>query len=504
MFSRLLLNLSQIWPPAPRFTEKNVPDQSGKVFIVTGASAGVGKELAQILFSLNAKVYLASRTESKVNEAIEYIRSTAPNFTGSLHFLPINLEDLNSVKQAAATFLEKESRLDGLWNNAGVMLPPEGSKTKQGYELQLGVNCLASFLFTQILTPLMAQTARSEPPGAVRVLWVGSSAVELFSPPGGVDLTNLDYKRDVTSSDKYAVSKGGMVLLSQEYARLHKEDGIISVAMNPGNLKTELRRHLPGYLAMIFGWLSWDPRYGAYTELFAGFSPDITLENSGCWVIPWGRISPVRQDIQDAASNGIGERFWAWCEGETREYLFRKLRSFTSSIVLFLALTINTPSTMADPPFTSDRVALARAKAEDVPAIKSIVNSAYTKYIERIGKPPAPMLADYDELLQSHDVFVLRELDSDVVVGSIMLSQAPDSIKINNLVVDVTAQGRGYGGVLMRYAEDFAKAKGRPALTLFTNVKMYENLSLYPKMGFDETERRTEDGYERVYFRKDL
>ncbi|KAF4472859.1 short chain dehydrogenase reductase [Fusarium albosuccineum] len=484
MFSRLLLNLSQIWPPAPRFTEKNVPDQSGKVFIVTGASAGVGKELAQILFSLNAKVYLASRTESKVNEAIEYIRSTAPNSTGSLHFLPINLEDLNSVKQAAATFLENESRLDGLWNNAGVMLPPEGSKTKQGYELQLGVNCLASFLFMRLLTSLMVQTARIEQPGAVRVLWVGSSAVELFSPPGGVDLANLDYKRDVTNSDKYAVSKGGMVLLSQEYARLHKEDGIISVAMNPGNLKTELRRHLPGYLAMIFGWLSWDPRYGAYTELFAGFSPDITLENSGCWVIPWGRISPVRQDIQDAATNGIGERFWAWCEGETREYLFRNI--------------------MADPPFTSDRATLARAKTEDIPAIKSIVNSAYTKYIERIGKPPAPMLADYDELLQSHDVFVLRELDSDVVVGSIMLSQASDSIKINNLVVDVTAQGRGYGGVLMRYAEDFAKAKGRPALTLFTNIKMYENLSLYPKMGFDETERRTEDGYERVYFRKDL
>ncbi|KAJ3533293.1 hypothetical protein NM208_g8049 [Fusarium decemcellulare] len=493
MFPRLLLNLSQIWPPAPRFTEKNVPDQSGKVFIVTGASAGVGKELAQILFSLNAKVYLASRTESKVNEAIEYIRSTAPNSAGSLHFLSINLEDLNSVKQAAATFLEKESRLDGLWNNAGVMLPPEGSKTKQGYELQLGVNCLSSFLFTRLLTPLMVQTARSEPPGAVRVLWVGSSAVELFSPPGGVDLTNLDYKRDMTNSDKYAVSKGGMVLLSQEYARLHKEDGIISVAMNPGNLKTELRRHLPGYLAMIFGWLSWDPRYGAYTELFAGFSPDITLENSGCWVIPWGRISPVRQDIQDSASNGVGERFWAWCSVPSH-----------LSIDLLLTSAMTTPSIMADPPFTSDRATLARAKTEDIPAIKSIVNSAYTKYIERIGKPPAPMLADYNELLQSRDVFVLRELDSDVVVGSIVLSQASDSIEINNLVVDVTAQGRGYGGVLMRYAEDFAKAKGRPALTLFTNIKMYENLNLYPKMGFDETERRTEDGYERVYFRKDL
>ena len=135
-----------------------------------------------------------------------------------------------------------------------------------------------------------------------------------------------------------------------------------------------------------------------------------------------------------------------------------------------------------------------------------MVNAAYTKYIDRIGKPPAPMNADYEELMQDHEIYVLETDQDQAVVGSIVLGidKETDSVKINNLVVDPNSQGRGYGRILMNFAQEFAKSGGFPALTLFTNVKMYENLSLYPKMGFVETERRTEAGYERVYFRKDL
>ncbi|KAM0548431.1 hypothetical protein ACHAPJ_009917 [Fusarium lateritium] len=165
-----------------------------------------------------------------------------------------------------------------------------------------------------------------------------------------------------------------------------------------------------------------------------------------------------------------------------------------------------TMRTYQDPPFTSKDVSLQRARIEDIPPIKSIVNAAYTKYIERIGKPPAPMTADYTALLATNDVFVLQTHNDKAIVGSIVLKHEPgaDHVKVNNLVVDVATQGRGYGGVLMRYAEEFARSRGCLALTLFTNVKMYENLGLYPKMGFVESERKTEDGYERVYFRKEL
>ncbi|KAJ5902227.1 hypothetical protein N7495_002755 [Penicillium taxi] len=149
--------------------------------------------------------------------------------------------------------------------------------------------------------------------------------------------------------------------------------------------------------------------------------------------------------------------------------------------------------------------AISKATMEDVPIIRSMVDAAFSKYIERIGKSPAPMLADYNEVIQTHPVFVLKD-QSSRVVGSIVLHLDPssDSVEINNLVVDPQAQGYGYGRVLMDFAEEFARSQGFSALTLYTNVKMYENLSLYVKMGFSETGRRTDDGFERVFFYKKL
>ncbi|KAJ5752574.1 acyl-CoA N-acyltransferase [Penicillium odoratum] len=150
---------------------------------------------------------------------------------------------------------------------------------------------------------------------------------------------------------------------------------------------------------------------------------------------------------------------------------------------------------------------IQRATAQDIPSIKSMVNSAYSKYIERIGKPPAPMSANYEEIMKTHDIFVLKdEKINDEIVGSIVLrvERNNHSVQIDNLVVGPAAQGRGYGRVLLECGEDVARSQNCLALTLFTNVKMYENLGMYVKMGFVEIGRRTEDGFERVYFRKDL
>lgn len=151
---------------------------------------------------------------------------------------------------------------------------------------------------------------------------------------------------------------------------------------------------------------------------------------------------------------------------------------------------------------------IERAAAQDTDAIKQMVVSAYSKYVERMGKEPAPMAADYRATIvaQSQDVYVLRQPENGSVVGSILLSDSEndDSVKVNNLVVDPAAQGCGYGRLLMNFAEDLARTRGRTALTLFTNEKMHENLALYVKMGFGEIDRRLEDGYHRVYFRRSL
>ncbi|KAK9491881.1 putative oxidoreductase [Lipomyces doorenjongii] len=319
---------SQVFPPKAKLTEENLPDQTGNVFIVTGSSSGVGKELAQILYSRNATVYMATRSADKAGKAIESIKSAVPSSNGKLVFLHLDLDDLTTIKKSADEFLSKEQKLDVLWNNAGVMVPPQGSKTKQGYELQLGTNNVAPFLFTKLLTPILIKTAQTAPRGTVRVVWVSSSAAESFSPKcGGVDMDNLDYKEDKSAWHKYGVSKAGNILHSSEYAKRYGNHGIISVSLNPGNLKTDLQRSMPPLQKQIISLILYTPIHGAYTELFAGLSADVTAEKNGAWIIPWGRFGHLRRDIiaatEEVAEGGMGiaGKFWDWSEEQVKPYL---------------------------------------------------------------------------------------------------------------------------------------------------------------------------------------
>jgi NAD(P)-dependent dehydrogenase (short-subunit alcohol dehydrogenase family) len=100
---------------------------------VTGASGGIGKQLATILYQHNAKVYIAARSQAKAQDAAAEIRHVNPHSTGELVYLHLDLGDLASIRSSVDEFLRKESRLHVLWNNAGVMVPPAGSKTVQGY-----------------------------------------------------------------------------------------------------------------------------------------------------------------------------------------------------------------------------------------------------------------------------------------------------------------------------------------------------------------------------------
>ncbi|KAJ5413172.1 hypothetical protein N7465_005477 [Penicillium sp. CMV-2018d] len=156
----------------------------------------------------------------------------------------------------------------------------------------------------------------------------------------------------------------------------------------------------------------------------------------------------------------------------------------------------------ASPP--ESKRTLDKATVEDIPAIKSMVNAAYSKYIERIGKPPAPMTEDWGQVICTREIFVLR--DNERIVGSITFhaDAQTTSLKIDNVVVNPTAQGRGYGYHMIKHAEVEAQNKGLSSVTLFTNVKMFENIGFYAKLGFVETDRRMEDGFERVYFYKKL
>jgi NAD(P)-dependent dehydrogenase (short-subunit alcohol dehydrogenase family) len=107
--------LTQLFPPSPEYTEKNVGSLVGKVFLVTGGNSGIGFELTSILYSKGAKVYIAGRSEKGVEAAIEEIRSAHPTSRGALESLSLDLADLTTVAPCASAFLARETRLDVLW-----------------------------------------------------------------------------------------------------------------------------------------------------------------------------------------------------------------------------------------------------------------------------------------------------------------------------------------------------------------------------------------------------
>lgn len=221
---------TQYFPPAPTFTENDVGTQTGKVFIITGGNQGVGFELIKMLYPTGATIYMASRSEERATEAIKTIISSDPSNASRLKFLHLDLSDLNSVRSFTQKFAEQESRLDILFNNAGVGGEPVGSKTKQGIELHMGVNVVAPLLLTQLLHPQLCAAAASSPKDSVRVIWTSSWMMEGGSPPGGYDLKVLEAGGTKDARTNYAVSKAANVFIANETAKRYSKDGIISVS----------------------------------------------------------------------------------------------------------------------------------------------------------------------------------------------------------------------------------------------------------------------------------
>ncbi|KAK3307712.1 uncharacterized protein B0T15DRAFT_395316 [Chaetomium strumarium] len=323
--------MTNMWPPKPQYTEKDLPDLSGKVFMVTGSNTGVGKETARLLYSKNAKVYIAARSEERAKAAIADIQQTNPASTGQLTYLHLDLADLSTIKPTVERFKTRESKLHVLINNAGVqaLKDVDGSaKTKQGHEQHLGVNVLSVFLFTKLLTPILVETAKTAPPNTVRVVWVASLGTEICGEKEkGLTADYVKYWPALTPLERYGVSKAGNWVHAVEFARRVREAGVVSIACNPGHLKSDLYRDGGKLFTTVLDLVAlYPPVYGAYTELYSALSPDITMEKTGEWVIPWGRLHPIRKDLQKAAKsmedggNGHAREFWEWTESLVQNF----------------------------------------------------------------------------------------------------------------------------------------------------------------------------------------
>lgn len=245
------------------FSDRNVPDQSGKCFIVTGANTGVGFALAKALAARGARVLLACRDEAKADKAIARISQMTPG--AKLAWLPLDLADLDNV-QAAAAKVVQEPRIDALINNAGIMYPPL-TRTRQGFESQFGVNHLGVFALTSLLLPKLAETSGS------RVV-VTSSIAHLKA---SIDWDDLNAERNYAKADRYGASKLANALFFFELDRRLRAAGspVIAVGAHPGVASTSLGRHMGPFqlLNPLVGLVLNSAAQGAWPALLAATGP---------------------------------------------------------------------------------------------------------------------------------------------------------------------------------------------------------------------------------------
>ena len=145
---------------------------------------------------------------------------------------------------------------------------------------------------------------------------------------------------------------------------------------------------------------------------------------------------------------------------------------------------------------------IRKATATDADAVERIVADAYRPLAERMDKPPMPMLEDYPARISEGVVDVIE--DQGVVLGMIILVDQPDALMLENVAVGSQAQGRGVGRRLIDHAEAEAVRRGHGLIRLYTHVTMVENQRMYAHLGYVETTRGEDEGYDRVQFEKNL
>ena len=290
-------------------------DLSGRVFVVTGSSSGLGEESARGLSARGARIVMAARDPVRNAEAAERIRASVPG--AELSLLELDLADLSSVARSAGRAADTLDRIDVLINNAGVMACGEG-RTSDGFETQFGTNHLGHFALTLRLMPLLR---RAESP---RVVTLSSGGHRIAD----VDLADPNF--ETTPYDPwvaYGRSKSANAHFAAELAR-RAGDPILSFSVHPGAIVTRLGRHLTPELTEALmerarasaaqqGRGSGGMRFksveaGAATQVWAATSPDAVAHNGG-YLADCGPTAPGPGDrgyepwIDDAATAG---RLW--------------------------------------------------------------------------------------------------------------------------------------------------------------------------------------------------
>jgi len=298
-----------------KWTTADIPDQSGRTALVTGANSGLGLQTTTALAGAGATVLLGCRDQGKADAAVSQIRSKAPDAT--LEVVELDLGDLASVKQAAEEVSGRDGDLDLLVNNAGVMAPPH-RKTADGFELQFGTNHLGHFALTgRLMDKLLASPAP-------RVVTVSSVAHRA----GKMDFDDLNWERSYSRWPAYGRSKLSNLLFTAELSRRAAvaDSDLIAAAAHPGYAATNLQTSGPGMgplgliakpvmkVANLF--LAQSDANGALPSLYAATARDVA---GGEYFGPDGmgeqRGHPTRVGRSGRASNEAdARRLWTVSE----------------------------------------------------------------------------------------------------------------------------------------------------------------------------------------------
>lgn len=300
---------------------------SGKYFLITGSSAGVGKEASKLLLAQNVTLVMVNRNPEKTSKVIDEIKAglmkekefTAQDLDKRIISVQADLSDLKTIKSAAKKVLESVPQLDGVVLNAGLMQPPNGSKTAQGYELQFGSNVMGHQLLLELITPAVLQSA--ELGNKPRVVFT-SSLAHIHAPDNGGLTWNFS---DASQSSKFLIygqSKAGNIYQAAHYGKKYADKGVTTSAVHPGLLVSELQRHLPSVLTTMFGTVMYPAVYGAYSELFGALSPEVGAKGPGYagYIVAFGTFRDARPDIAAGCDDGTADKMIEWIDKEIEQY----------------------------------------------------------------------------------------------------------------------------------------------------------------------------------------
>ncbi|MGA5083040.1 SDR family NAD(P)-dependent oxidoreductase [Streptomyces pseudogriseolus] len=287
-----------------KWDERNIPDQHGRVAIVTGANTGLGFETARMLAERGARVVLAVRDVEKGKQA-------AARIHGDVGVQALDLASLGSIRSAAADLRALHPRIDLLINNAGVMYPPKRT-TADGFELQFGTNHLGHFALTGLLLDRLLDV-----PGS-RVVTVSSVGHRIRA---AIHFDNLQWERSYSRVGAYGQSKLANLMFTYELQRrLARHGATVAVAAHPGVSNTELLRNSPAAFRLPITWLAplitQNATMGALPTLRAATGPDV---RGGQYYGPSG-FQEVRghptlvRSSRDSHDRAVQQRLWTVSE----------------------------------------------------------------------------------------------------------------------------------------------------------------------------------------------